>query len=254
MEKVSIITAVKNRAVTIADTLNSLYGQTHRDVEHIVIDGGSTDGTLSILERHRNRISKLISEPDQGLYDALNKGIRAASGDVIGILHADDVYADEWVLNDVLRSLQDTGADTCYGDLVYVARTDPGKVVRYWRAKEPDRDRFLWGWMPPHPTFFVGRSLYEQYGFFNTELGSAADYELLLRFLYRHKVSSAYIPRVLVRMRTGGISNASLGSRLHAHRMDRLAWKVNGLTAYPWTLLLKPLRKLPQFAMRPTRG
>lgn len=215
--------------------------------EHLVIDGGSTDGTAEIVGRFGDAVARFISEPDDGIYDAMNKGIALATGEVVGILNADDLYADDRVLPDVAKVFEDPSVDSCYGDLVYVEPSDTRRVVRTWRAGAFRKDLFYQGWMPPHPTFFVRRAVYDKFGLFNLSLGFAADYELMLRFLLRHGISTVYIPRVLVRMRAGGVSNLSLRNRLRANRMDRKAWKVNGLAPRPWTILMKPVRKIPQF-------
>jgi len=177
----------------------------------------------------------------------MNKGVALAGGEIVGTLNADDVYADASVLDRVRKVFDDPEIQACYGDLDYVDARFPERVVRRWRSGAGTPAKFYRGWMPPHPTFFVRRSVYGRCGAFNTELGTAADYELMLRFLLKHGIRAAYIPEVLVRMRSGGVSNSSLGRRLRAHRMDRLAWEVNGLKPYPWTLPLKPLRKLGQF-------
>ena len=244
---ITIITAVYNNKACIGTSLESVAAQTYPHIEHIVIDGGSADGTLDIIESRRRRIARLVSEPDKGIYDALNKGIRLATGDVIGFLHSDDVYENNSVIEKVASLISANPVDSCYGDLLYVNKNNLSKIVRYWRSGQYREGLFLGGWMPPHPTFFVRRGVYEKYGVFNPALGSAADYELMLRFLVKHKISTAYIPEVLVRMRTGGASNRSVMDRLHANRMDRLAWDFNGLKPSPFTLFMKPLRKLGQF-------
>lgn len=275
MHKISIITATYNVQQTIQTCLDSLHQQT-LPFENIIIDGLSSDSTLEIVKTQSPE-SRIISEKDNGLYDALNKGIKAASGDVVGILHADDFFADDEVLARVSEVFEDPSVDACYGDLVYVAEAsgDPLSVIskqenceqdrsqitdhgsrfsikRYWRSGTYDPRKFYWGWMPPHPTFFVRKSVYEKYGLFNLELGTAADYELMLRFLLKHQIRCKYIPEVLVKMRVGGMSNASLGNRLRANRNDREAWRVNGLRPYPWTVALKPLRKISQWLRRPS--
>lgn len=246
MPNLSIITVCYNAAQSIRDCIKSVCNQGF-EVEHIIIDGGSDDRTLEILESYRLRVAKLISEPDSGIYDAMNKGLKLVSGDVIGILNADDFYSNSGVLQKVAASFEDEQIESCYGDLVYVDSTDLCKVLRYWRSGSYDRRKFYNGWMPPHPTFFARRSVYKQYGLFNLNLGSAADYELMLRFLLKHKISCKYIPEILVRMRNGGRSNASFKNRLAAHRNDYMAWKANGLKPHPWTLMMKPLRKIGQF-------
>lgn len=250
---ISIITAVLDAARTLPGCLDSVHCQ-GVPVEHIVVDGGSTDGTLEVVDRFAGRLARVVSEPDRGMYDALNKGLRLATGEVVGLLHADDVYAHRGVLRRVRAVFRDRRVESCYGDLVYVAADDDGRVLRRWRSGSYGHRRFYTGWMPPHPTFFVRRRIYERYGGFRLDLGSAADYELMLRFLLRHRVRAAYIPEVLVRMRTGGRSNASLARRLAAHANDWRAWRVNGLRPFPWTLPLKPLRKLPQFFLGKGRG
>ena len=246
MPTISLITATWNAADTLAHCLESVASQTV-PVEHVLIDGGSTDATLAIVEHYRPVLAQVVSEPDRGIYDAMNKGIALVTGEVVGILNADDFYPHPQVLERVLACFEDGSVEACYGDLRYVDGADISRTVRFWRAGEFDRKRFYHGWMPPHPTFFVRRSLYERYGGFNLDLGSAADYELMLRFLLRHGISVRYIPEVLVHMRTGGVSNASLKNRLKANRNDRRAWEVNGLKPYPWTLTMKPLRKVGQW-------
>lgn len=244
--KISIITAVKNGAGMIEDCIDSVRRQTY-PAEHIIIDGFSTDGTKEIIKKYKNSISKMISEPDHGIYDALNKGIKLAAGDVIGFLHCDDIYAHEKVLEKVEEVFKNKMVESCYGDLLYVKKDNIEKIIRYWKSSEYRPEKLKFGWMPPHPTFFVKREIYEKYGVFNLELGSAADYELMLRFLLKYRISTAYIPEVLVKMRVGGTSNRSLKNRIRANLMDRKAWRINGLKPYPWTLWFKPLRKLPQF-------
>ena len=250
MSAISLVTATFNAAQSLEMCLKSV--STQRSLfEHIIIDGCSTDSTLSIASSFTGHSLRIVSEPDNGIYDAMNKGIRLAEGEVIGVLNADDFYASSEVLASVAGVFEDNRVDACYGDLCYVAGADCRKIVRYWRSGGYDWRKMYWGWMPPHPTFFVRRRVYEAYGLFNLELGSAADYELMLRFLVRYRIRVAYIPEILVCMRTGGVSNATVANRVRANRMDRKAWDVNGLKPYPWTLWCKPLRKLPQYWRRP---
>ncbi len=246
MIRISIITATLNAAHTIKSCLASLKSQTYQS-EHIIIDGGSTDGTIEILHQESQKDALIVSEPDRGLYDALNKGIQSASGDVIGFLHADDVFADCDVLTVVAALFENRNIASCYGDLVYVRADNTKQIVRYWQSYEFDKHRFYYGWMPPHPTFFVRRSVYQKYGGFNLEMGTSADYELMLRFLLKYGITCGYIPRILVKMRTGGVSNVSVKNRLLANYNDRRAWRVNGLKPFLWTLYLKPLSKIGQY-------
>lgn len=245
--KISIITATRNSAATVENAIVSVASQGYPDLEHIIVDGNSSDATLPIVFRHADRIDKLISEPDHGIYDAMNKGISVATGDVVGILNSDDFYAHPQVLKKVARVFEEEAIDTCYGDLIYVDPVKVKRIIRYWRSGSHRPSNFYQGWMPPHPTFFVRRAVYEKYGDFNLALGTAADYELTLRFLLKYNVSTAYIPEVLVHMRSGGASNASLKGRLATIRMANLSWRVNQLKPRPWTLTFRLLSKLVQY-------
>jgi glycosyltransferase involved in cell wall biosynthesis len=247
--KISIVTIAFNAEATIADAARSVTEQ-ERDgfeLEYIIVDGASTDGTLAGLEPYRHAIDRIISEPDSGLYDAMNKGVAAATGDFVGILNADDAYAHPRVLALVAAALKAAGSDALYGDLHYVAADGSNRIVRKWKSGAFNRRAFLHGWMPPHPTFFLRRSLYNRHGLFSLELKSAADYELMLRMLFKHQTSVTYVPEVLVHMRTGGVSNASWKNRWRANREDLMAWRMNSLRPRPWTMVLKPLRKVVQW-------
>jgi glycosyltransferase len=195
-------------------------------------------------------VSRILSEKDNGIYDAMNKGIGLATGDVIGILNSDDMYTDGEVLQKVAEAFADPKVMTVYADLQYVDQDNPEKVIRTWKTGQFRKKSFYYGWMPPHPTFFVRREVYDQVGLFNTSLRSAADYELMLRILLKYGMSVVYIPHVIVRMRAGGMSNASLRNRLRANKEDRMAWKLNGLQPYFFTLYMKPLRKIPQYIIK----
>lgn len=246
--KISIVTIAYNSAATIEATLQSVVSQDYPDIEYIVIDGGSSDGTQAIVERYLDHIAHFSSEPDRGIYDAMNKGVRAATGDFIGILNSDDFYANTSVISDVVKTLQSNpDCHGLYADLVYVNREQTDRVVRYWKAGEFDRKRFRRGWMPPHPTFFVARKAYEEFGLYSLDLKSAADYELMLRFLYKHGLPCCYLPQIITHMRVGGESNVSLKNRLRANREDRKAWIMNGLRPAWYTLTLKPISKIGQF-------
>jgi glycosyltransferase involved in cell wall biosynthesis len=245
--KISVITACYNSAETIGDTLRSVISQDYPDVEYIIIDGASKDNTLEIVNAFRDKIAKVVSEKDNGIYFALNKGISLATGDVVALLHADDVYADSTVLSRVMKRFAETGAGCVYGDLHYVDRADTSRVIRNWRSGQYRDGIFRKGWMPPHPSFFLKKAHYDQFGLFDTSFRTAADYELMLRMVGRHKISIAYLPEVLVKMRVGGMSNVSLRNRIRANREDRRAWAVNGLKPGMLTLIRKPLSKLIQF-------
>lgn len=245
--KVSIITVCYNSSETIESTIQSVLSQTYSNIEYIIVDGQSKDDTLKIVERYKNKISKIISEKDDGIYDAINKGIALATGDIIAILHADDFYPSENVVSLITEAFTSKSVDAVYGDLQYVDRVDVGIIKRNWSSGEYLKENFLKGWMPPHPSFFAKKECYNKYGVFNTTLRSAADYELMLRFLYKHNCSVAYIPKVLVKMRVGGKSNVSIMNRIKANREDKKAWELNGLTPSMFTFIRKPLSKIGQF-------
>jgi glycosyltransferase len=245
--KVSIITASYKCAQTIEDCMQSIVVQTYPNIEHIIVDGGSKDGTLEVIDKYRDKIAKVVSEPDKGIYDAMNKGIKFATGNIVGIINSDDILADESVIEAVVSAMSYSNADSCYGDLVYVDRGNMDKVIRYWNAGEFQRERFRNGWMPPHPTFFVKKEVYEKYGPFNLEFPVTADYELMLRFLYKYNVSITYIPKVLVKMRTGGKSRPGVINTTKNMLENYRAWKINELEANPLTFFLKPLSKATQY-------
>ncbi len=245
--KVSIITVCYNSAKTIEDTIKSVISQSYKDVEYLILDGQSTDNTVEIVNKYQDKIAFISSEKDKGMYDALNKGIEKANGDIIGILNADDFYVDEHVVEKVVAHMEEEKSDALYADLYYVEEDDTSKIKRHWVSGKYKEGDFLKGWMPPHPTFFVRKEVYEKYGAFNLDLKSAADYELMLRLIHKHNIKLSYLAEVIVKMRVGGMSNASLKNRLKANREDKKAWEINGLKPKPYTLLFKPLRKLKQF-------
>ena len=248
--KVSIITIAYNSASTLKDTIESVVQQSYPNIEYIIIDGGSTDATLDIIKQYESKIAKVISEKDNGLYEALNKGIAVATGDVIGFLHSDDFYIHENVIGNMVSLLQKENADAVYADLYYVDKNNTDTIFRKWKAGTYEHGQFLNGWMPPHPTFFAKSWCYEQFGGFNLNLLSAADYELLLRFIHKHQITLAYLPEFIIKMRVGGKSNVSLYNRLRANNEDRRAWKINELTPRFYTLYAKPLRKIIQLFLK----
>lgn len=251
--KVSIITAVRNARETVGDAIESILAQSYQDIEMVVIDGASTDGTLDALKRYAERLHVLISEPDQGIYDALNKGIARASGDIIGFLHADDVLAGRHAVESIAAAFSDPSVSAVYGDLVYVSKVDRDKVIRYWNAGEYSHSRLKTGWMPPHPTFYVRRSVYEQMGAFDASFRVAADYDCMLRFLWQGELVCRYVPEVLVKMRVGGASNRSIGNILRKSAEDYRAIRRNRVGGF-YTLIWKNLSKLPQFIVREKRA
>jgi len=245
--KISIITVVYNNAETIKDAIESVLNQTYKNIEYIIVDGGSTDGTVEIVQSYGDKITKFVSEKDNGLYDAMNKGIGLSTGDVVGILNSDDFYKSNDILEIVANEFMSKDIDCLYGDLEYVDDNDTSKVIRYWKSKPFKDGLFQKGWHPAHPTFFVKRVCYEKYGVFNLDFKIAADYELMLRFLERHWLKSSYIPKTFVKMRVGGKSNRSLSNIIRANLESYKAWKVNGLYINPFLFSLKPLSKIIQF-------
>ncbi len=248
--KVSLITNVLNAEDTIEESILSVANQTHRNIEHIIVDGVSKDKTLDIVYKHSDKISKIVSEKDKNLYDAMNKGIKLASGDIIGFLHADNFFTSNEIIERVAEVFEKKRVDAVWGDLIYVEKHNTKKIVRYWRSCKYREGLFNKGWMPPHPAFFVKKTIYEKYGYFNTDFEISADYEIMLRFLHKHKISTAYLPEVLVKMRLGGLSNRNCGNMLRKSREDLKAWRVNGLKGRLNTLLLKNVSKIPQFFKR----
>lgn len=217
-----------NCAATIADTIRSVAEQSFLDVEHIIIDGASKDNTLDEVRRAGGRVTTIVSEPDKGIYDAMNKGIARAKGEIIGFLNADDFYSSNQALQSVADAMAN-GADSCHGDLCYVGQTDSTKVIRYWKSSKFSPRLFEKGWCPPHPTFFVRRAVYESFGVFRPEFGVASDVELMARLLEGAKISNVYIPHILVNMRMGGASNRSILGIFKQNMQVRRALRSLGL-------------------------
>lgn len=245
--KVSIITVTHNSAKYLQECIDSVAGQTYGNIEHIVIDGGSTDGTLDIIKRYDNHIAHWLSEPDKGMYDAINKGMNLSSGDVIGILNSDDVLASREVISRIVRCFSEHKVDSLYGDLVYVDQKNTKKIIRYWKGLSYSRFRFNYGWMPAHPTFYFRRDLLGDLGGYESHYFTAADYEFMARYLYRYRISAFYLPLLIVKMRVGGQSNKNIISRLRANRRDYLAMKANNIPFPHIASILKPIIKLRQY-------
>jgi len=248
--KISVITVAYNSAATIGDTMQSVASQTHADIEHVVIDGASSDDTLTVVRRHGSHVAKLVSESDRGIYDAMNKGLRLVTGDLVGFLNADDTFADDAVLASIAAAAEDPSVDAVYGDLVYVKNSRPDETLRYWRSGPFVRSSLRRGWMPPHPTLYVRRSRIGELGPFDCSFKVAADYDFVLRYLMQPDFRAAYVPKVLVRMRTGGASNRSVAAIIDKSREDLRALRSNHVGG-SLALLCKNVRKLPQFFSRP---
>lgn len=250
--KISLITVTWNSAATVADTLRSVNDQTHPAVEHIVIDGGSTDATLAIVRAEGKRVATLVSEPDRGIYDAMNKGLRLASGDVVGLINSDDFYASDDVLATVSAAFEDPNIDAVYGDLCYVRQNDPSRIVRYWRSSPFEPGSFARGWAPPHPTLYVRRQLYEKFGAFDLSYSLAADVELMARFFEVHRIRARHVPKVFVTMRLGGATNKSVANVI---RQNREIWRALRTYRIGGSLASYTLHKLisrgRQFLARP---
>ena len=243
--KISIITVAYNSKKTIQDAINSVLSQDYDNIEYIIVDGASTDGTVEVvneaIKKHNERNIKLLSEKDNGIYDAMNKGITLATGDVIGILNSDDFYINNDVISTVVNAFMAKNVDSVFADLVYVRAEALDKIVRYYSSASFNPKKMAYGWMPAHPTFFAKKEMYEQYGLYKTDYRIAADYELIARFLVKNKVSYSYIPKVLVKMRTGGASTRNLKSNWILNKEILRACAENGIK----TNIIKVLSKYP---------
>lgn len=245
--KVTIITATYNSERFLRDCIESVINQDYQDIEHLLIDAKSRDSTISIIKEYEGRISKWVSEEDSGMYDAINKGMEMATGDIIGILNSDDMLASKDVITNIVKFFEEHKVDSVYGDLVYVDQQNTRKVIRYWKGLPYKRFRFNYGWMPAHPTFYFRRDLLKELGGYESHYFTAADYEFMARYLYRFRISSKYLPMLIVKMRVGGQSNRNILSRLRANRRDYLAMKVNNIPFPHIASILKPLIKLRQY-------
>lgn len=245
--KVTIITVTHNSVLFLADCIESIIAQDYDNIEHIIIDANSTDGTLELLNHYDQHIAHWVSESDNGMYDAINKGMALATGSIIGILNSDDKLASETVITDIVNCFKTNQADAVYGDLVYVEKLNMQNIIRYWRGNSFKRFRFNYGWMPAHPTFYVRANLIKDLGGYETHYYTAADYEFMTRYLYRYRINACYLPKLIVRMRAGGQSNKNFNIRVRANRRDYLAMKVNKIP-FPFAVsILKPIIKLHQY-------
>ncbi len=252
----SIITIVHNNIKDIEACIKSVLNQSFKDIEFIIIDGGSVDGTLNIIKKYESKIKSelknfvLISEPDDGIYDALNKGIKQSSGEVIGFLHSDDIYPNNDVLNNVASAFEKNKTDSLYGDLEYVDKVNTYKIIRKWKSGEFSDKKIKSGWMPPHPALFIKKEIYEKYGLYNTLYKISSDYDMILRLLFKNKISTFYVPEVLVKMRVGGQSNKSIPNIIQKSMEDYSALKSNQIKFPLKALLYKNISKLPQFFLK----
>lgn len=244
--KVSIITATYNSEKTILDTLKSLEQQTYGNIEYIIIDGASKDNTLDVIKQSCTHVTTVISEPDKGIYDALNKGIQAATGDIVGFLHSDDLFAYPDAVKDIVEQLKNSDCGALYGDLQYVSKDDTDNVIRLWKSGSYSKAKLKNGWMPPHPTFYMKRELYQKFGLFDLSFKIAADYDSLLRYLWSNEVKMTYLPKVVMKMRVGGASNRSVKHIIQKTKEDISALKNNNIF-WPSALLIKNFSKIPQF-------
>jgi glycosyltransferase involved in cell wall biosynthesis len=242
--KISIITVCYNSAITLETTIKSVIAQSYNDIEYIVIDGGSTDATLDLIKKYDKYIAKFISEPDNGLYDAMNKGVAMATGDVVGLINSDDLFCDNNALKKVADIfLRDATLDSVYADLYYVSQTNTDKIVRKWVTG--NKRKFKYGWHPAHPTFYIKKKIYDMHGLFDLTFSLAADFELMLRFLDRYNISTEYLKEPLVKMRLGGETNKSFKNIINQNSECIRAFKENGLAVNNF---LYPLQRLaPKF-------
>lgn len=243
--KISLITCCYNAEAHIGRCIESVIAQNYPDLEYIIINGGSTDNTLSIIKKYGSYITKLISGPDKGVYDAMNKGIQLATGEVVGTLNADDFFASGNILTTIGNIFSYNDTQILYGDLDYVDFNET--IIRKWRTKPYIKGIYNWGWMPPHPTFYCRRELFDKLGLYNLDYGTAADYELMLRFMHTTDLNTFYVNKVLIKMQRGGMSNKSLINRVKAWRNDLRAMRDNAIKIPLLTLIMKPLRKIGQF-------
>ena len=243
--KISIITSVYNNKETIEDAINSVLSQSYDNIEYIIVDGGSSDGTLKIIEKYQNDIARYTSEPDRGIYDGLNKGVELATGDVIAFLHSDDIYASETIIEEIVKEFKKSGSDGVYGDLIYTPKEDRTKVLRYWKSKTFEPSMLKKGWMPAHPTLFLKKSVYDTYGTFDLSFKIAGDYDFMLRVLSAG-ISVSYLPKVFYKMRMGGESNKSLQNIILKSREDLRALRKNNVGGIG-SLFLKNFSKIGQF-------
>ncbi|ERT14315.1 glycosyltransferase family 2 protein [Photorhabdus temperata] len=243
--KISIITATYNSEKTLADTLLSLEKQTYQNIEYIIIDGASEDNTLMMINKNSTRVTTIISEPDKGIYDALNKGIVTATGDIVGFLHSDDLFAYPEAIADIVNMFEKYKCEAVYGDLQYVSKNNINNVVRYWKSGPFYPKKMQYGWMPPHPTFYMKRKLYDKWGGFDLNFKISSDYDSITRYIISHNVKLIYLPKVIIKMRIGGESNRLENTILRSKEIIRIM--KNRRIFWPIAMIYRNLSRLPQF-------
>lgn len=249
--KFSIITVSYNAGDTVEDTIKSVLSQKGVDIQYIIIDGASSDNTMEIVDRYREQLDVLVSEPDNGIYSGMNKGLSYADGDIVAFLNADDTYEDNRVLERIAAVFNRDNVDACYGDLVYVDKNQPDKIVRYWKSRKFEKGLFKTGWMPAHPTFFAKKELYDKFGNFDEQFSLQSDFDLTMRFMELHDIRTHYLPEILVRMKMGGESNKRLSNVVRGNLEAYRSCKKNGLGVSHLFIVRKLLSRVPQFFRRP---
>ena len=245
--KISIITVCYNSQKYIRSAIDSVINQTYNDIEYIIIDGASKDSTVEIIKSYGQKITKFISEPDKGIYDAMNKGLKLATGDYLAVLNSDDFYINNHVIADVVGELQKRQTDSLFADLIYVEELNPENKVRYWKSKPYLNNAFTKGWHPAHPTFFVRNQVYKKYGYFNLDFNLAADFELMLRFLEKHQITSCYLAKPLIKMRLGGATNKNIRNIFVQNIECYKAFKTNNLNVSFLYPIYRLVPKLTQY-------
>lgn len=248
--KVSIITVCYNSKEFIKDAIDSVISQTYSDIEYIIIDGGSTDGTVDIVNSYGNMITRFISEKDKGIYDAMNKGLSHVTGEIVGILNSDDFYINNLIIEEIVSEFQKTNTDTLFADLIFVDRINTDKHVRYWKSKPYKEGSFFTGWHPSHPTFFVKNKFYQKFGGFDSSMKFAADFELMLRFIVKHHATTLYFPKPIVKMRMGGASTKGISNLIKQNIECVKSFKINGLKVSLFYPIIRLTPKLLQLLNR----
>jgi glycosyltransferase involved in cell wall biosynthesis len=249
--KFSLITITLNSSDTVCHSVTSVYNQSYPDIEHIIIDGVSTDGTLEKIHSVPNRITRVISEPDCGIYDAINKGILNSTGDIIGLLHSDDEFGSATIIEEIAGRFAENSPDIIYGDLIYVSAEDNDRIIRYWKSRRFERNRIRKGWMPPHPTMFIRREVFMKYGLYDIKYRISSDYDIMLRLMQKAEIKFDYLPKVITKMRLGGVSNKTLKNLIQKSSEDYRIIRKNQIPGPILVLIRKNLGKLNQFYSKP---